>query len=131
TGGYFVVEAFNFKTDLLQVVDNVIAHRDGLVIRSDREVSVVDADLVAAVGAAVHHGFLAGAPPTFIRVHEVEGVVYARGIADGIKDVELSFRTDGTGIGDTGFLQVFLRVLRDRARVEAIGSLGEWIPDKD
>src|SRR5699024_9956128 len=65
-GCYLMVEAFNFKPDLLQVVDNVIANRDGLVIRSDREVAVIDADLVAAVGASVHHGFLAGAPPTFI-----------------------------------------------------------------
>src|SRR5699024_9998806 len=65
-GGYLVVEAFNFKTDLLQVVDNVIAHGDGLVIGSDREVAVVNTDLVAAVGASVHYGFLAGAPPTFI-----------------------------------------------------------------
>src|SRR5699024_8033663 len=75
TGGNFVVEAFNLEADFLQVVDDVIANRNRLVIGRNREIPIINADLVAAVGAAVHHGFLAGAPPSLIGIHVVERVI--------------------------------------------------------
>src|SRR5699024_7504116 len=130
-GCYLVVEAFNFKTDLLQVVHDVIAHRNGLVIRSDREITIIDPNLVAAVRAAIHHGFLARTPPTLIRLYVVERMVNAGGIAHRIEYVELRRGTDGTRICNAGFLQVLLCVLRDRARVAAVRGLGEWIANKE
>src|SRR5699024_1844847 len=131
TGGYFVVEAFNLKADFLQVVHNVIAHRTGLVIRSDREITIINTNLVAAVRAAIHHGFLARAPPSLIRIYVVERMVDAGGIAHRIEYIELRLGTDGTRICNAGFLQVLLCVLRDRARVAAIRGLGEWIANKE
>src|SRR5690625_2374690 len=131
TGGYFMVEAFNLKADFLQVVHDVIAHRNGLVIKSDREITIIDPNLVAAVRAAIHHGFLARTPPTLIRIYVVERMVNAGGIAHRIEYVELRLGTDGTRICNAGFLQVLLCVLRDRARVAAVGGLGEWIANKE
>src|SRR5690625_4639504 len=130
TGGYFVVETFNLKADFLQVVHNVIAHRNGLVIRSDREITIINTNLVAAVRAAIHHGFLARAPPSLIRIHVVERMVDAGGIAHRIEYVELRLSADGTGVRDAGFFQIRLRILRDGARVAAVGGLGEWIANK-
>src|SRR5699024_302722 len=130
-GCYLVVEAFNFKTDLLQVVHDVIAHRNGLVIRSDREITIIYTDLVAAVRATIHPGFLARTPPTLIRIYVVEGMVNAGGIAHRIEYIELRLSADGTGIRDAGFLQVLLRVLRDGARVAAVRGLGKWIANKE
>src|SRR5690625_1211247 len=131
TGGYFVVETFNLKADFLQVVHNVIAHRNGLVIRSDGEITIINTNLVAAVRAAIHHGFLARTPPTLIRIYVVERMVNAGRVAHRIEYVELRLGTDGTGIRDAGFFQVLLCVLRDRARVAAVGGLGEWIANKE
>src|SRR5690625_5230046 len=131
TGGYFVVEAFNLKADFLQVVHNVIAHRNGLVIRSDREITIINTNLVAAVRAAIHHGFLARTPPSLIRIYVVERMVNAGGIAHRIEDIELRLGTDGTRICNAGFLQVLLCVLRDRARFAAVRGLGEWIANKE
>src|SRR5699024_7508966 len=102
TGGYFVVKAFNFKADLLQVVHDVIAHRNGLVIRSDREITIINTNLVAAVRAAIHHGFLGRTPPTLIRIYVVERMVNAGGIAHRIENIELSLGTGGTRIYKSG-----------------------------
>src|SRR5690625_4333717 len=131
SAGYFGVETVKLKADFLQVVHNVIAHRNGLVIRSDREITIINTNLVAAVRAAIHHGFLARTPPTLIRIYVVERMVNAGGIAHRIKDVELRLGTDGTRICNAGFLQILLRILRDGARVAAVGGLGKWIANKE
>src|SRR5699024_9576248 len=87
--------------------------------------------LVAAVRAAIHHGFLARTPPTLIRIHVVERMVNAGGIAHRIEYVKLRLGTDGTRICNAGFFQIFLGVLRNGARVAAVRGLGEWIAHKE
>jgi len=47
---YLIVETLNLKTNLLQVINNVITHRNGLVIRRNREVAIIDTNLVPRFG---------------------------------------------------------------------------------
>ena len=47
---YLMVETLNLKTNLLQVINNVISYRNGLVIRRNREVAIIDTNLVPRFG---------------------------------------------------------------------------------
>ena len=48
--GYLMVETLNLKTNLLQVINNVISYRNGLVIGRNREVAIIDTNLVPRFG---------------------------------------------------------------------------------
>ena len=48
--GYLMVETLNLKTNLLQVINNVIPYRNGLVIGRNREVAIIDTNLVPRFG---------------------------------------------------------------------------------
>src|SRR5699024_2277675 len=93
--------------------------------------TIINTNLVAAVRAAIHHGFLARTPPTLIRIHVVERMVNAGGIAHRIEYVKLRLGADGTRICNAGFFQIFLGILRNGARVAAVRGLGEWIANKE
>ena len=47
---YLMVETLNLKTNLLQVINNVISYRNGLVIGRNREVAIIDTNLVPRFG---------------------------------------------------------------------------------
>ncbi len=94
-----------------------------LVRRRDGEVALLEAGPVGEVGGAVG----ARVPDALFGIDEV---VAAEGVLvepDRVEDVELGLRAPVADVGDTGLLEVGLRLLGDVAGVAAVGLAGDRV----
>ena len=126
---HLVVGTLENQADLLQVGDHVVAQVLGVVNRRNREVALLDAVLEGDVRGAVVFGVNAGVPRSFDGVDLVEGALHAVLETHLVEDEELGFRSEGSGIGDAGGLQVSLGLAGNLTRVAGVRLVGQRVDD--
>ena len=126
---HLVVGTLENQADLLQVGDHVVAQVLGVVNRRNREVALLDAVLEGDVRGAVIFGVNAGVPRSLDGVHLVEGALHAVLETHLVEDEELGFRSEGSGIGDAGGLQVSLGLAGNLTRVAGVRLVGQRVDD--
>ena len=99
---------------------DLVAHRDGFVVRGDGEIAIIDLYLVSPVWFAIDHGLFPGTPPALVGIDMVECRVDRGGIAYGIEDEKFRLAADIAGISDTSFFQIFLSMPCNTARVSGV-----------
>ena len=126
-GADLVVLHLDRDADLLERQQHLGAEVLVLVHRRDREVPLLVADLVPEVRGAVELGLAPGVPHALDRVEEVVARVLVLVEARRVEDVELGFGPEVRGVGDAGAREVVLGLLRDVARVAAVGLAGDRV----
>ena len=129
SAGDLVMGTLEDQTDLLQVGDHVVTQILGVVDRRNREVAALDAVLECDVRGAVVFGVDAGVPRSFDGVDLVEGALHAVLEAHLVEDEELGFRSEGSGVGDAGGLQVGLGLACNLTRIAGVRLVGQRVDD--
>ena len=124
-GGHLVMVHLAFDPDLRHRQHDGAAQVLEAVRRRNREVALLVARPVSEVGSVV----LARIPDSLARVDVVVAEVRPLVEPDVVEDVELGFRPPVGDVSEAGRDQVFLRLLRDVARVAREGLERERVLD--
>ena len=115
-GGHFMVMLLHGDARLLHLQDHLGADVLLRIGRRHREVAFLVADLSAQVDAVLPH-----VPHAFLGIDVVIAAMARLVVPRMIKNEEFGFGPPVRGVADLGALEIFLRLLRDVARIALIG----------